>query len=135
MLYAPGHLHPEVLNELAFMSLCPKADDVWLKAMSLMANVACKKVTSDTFPIIGIRIPNNRTLASENFDRDGNDPISGLRAPTTSHQLSVTRTGGTRNWCSVGGRANLSAAIRRNPISSRRCLTTRQVLHAGRWYS
>ncbi|MFT4672060.1 MAG: hypothetical protein ACI9LY_002935 [Arenicella sp.] len=73
VLYAPGHLHPEVLNELAFMSLCPKADDVWLKEMSLMANVARKKVTSDTFPIIGIRIPNNRTLASENFDRSGND--------------------------------------------------------------
>lgn len=74
VLYAPGHLHTEVLNEGAFMSLCPKADDIWLKAMSLMANVACKKVTPDTFPIIEIRIPNNRTLASDNFDRDGNDP-------------------------------------------------------------
>lgn len=73
VLYAPGHLHSEVLNESAFMSLCPNADDVWLKAMSLMTNVACKKVTSITFPITEIRIPNNRTLAADNLDRDGND--------------------------------------------------------------
>jgi hypothetical protein len=74
VLYAPGHLHPEVLNEQVFMSLCPKADDAWLKAMSLMVNVACKKVTAETFTMIEIRIPNNRTLNSENLYRDGNDP-------------------------------------------------------------
>jgi len=72
-LYAPGHLHQDVLNEGVFMALCPKADDVWLKAMSLLARVACKKVGAKTFPIVEIRIPNNRTLASENVDRNGND--------------------------------------------------------------
>lgn len=74
VLYAPEHLHPEVLNEAAFLELCPKADDVWLKAMSLLASVSCKKVARRTFKLIEIRIPNNRTLCSENYDQDGNDP-------------------------------------------------------------
>lgn len=73
VLYAPSHLHAEVLNEKAFLSLCPKADDVWLKAMSLLNNVACKKVTVSTFSIIEIQVPNNCTLASYNFERGGND--------------------------------------------------------------
>jgi hypothetical protein len=73
VLYAPSHLHPEMLNESAFMSLCPKADDVWLKAMSLKANVKCKKVAKKTFGLIEIRIPNNRTLMSENVTLNGND--------------------------------------------------------------
>jgi len=74
VLYAPGHLHPDVLNEAAFIALCPKADDVWLKAMSVLANVPCKKVAPRTFPLIEIRIPNNRTLWSENVTLNGNDP-------------------------------------------------------------
>ena len=74
VLYAPSHLHNEMLNESAFLSLCPKADDVWLKAMSIMAKVQCKKVAKNTFPLIEVRIPNNRTLSSENVTLNGNDP-------------------------------------------------------------
>jgi hypothetical protein len=74
VLYAPGHLHAEVLNERAFLNLCPMADDVWLKAMSLLNNVLCKKVTPLTFSMIEIRISRNRTLSSDNLERDGNDP-------------------------------------------------------------
>lgn len=74
VLYAPGHLHQEVMNENAFLELCPKADDVWLKAMSLLSNVSCKKVNPITLPLIEIRIPENRTLSSENLDMDGNEP-------------------------------------------------------------
>lgn len=74
VLYAPGHLHLEVLNERAFLSLCPKADDVWFKAMSLLARVQCKKVTIFSYRPIEVRIPNNRTLCSENVTLNGNDP-------------------------------------------------------------
>lgn len=73
VLYAPGHLHREVLHENVFLELCPKADDVWLKAMSLLNNVQCKKVARHTFPLREIRIPNNRTLCSENVEQNGND--------------------------------------------------------------
>lgn len=72
-LYAPDHLHPEVLNEAAFMALCPKADDVWLKAMSLLVNVQCKKVAPRTIQLMEVRIPNNRTLFFENVTLNGND--------------------------------------------------------------
>ena len=72
-LYAPGHLHEEVLNEEAFLSLCPTADDVWLKAMSLLKGVACKKVSMDTMPLPAIRIPRNRALFEENVAGGGND--------------------------------------------------------------
>lgn len=35
VLYPPHCLDPEVLNEEAFMSLCPTADDVWFNAMAV----------------------------------------------------------------------------------------------------
>ncbi|HIF9091537.1 TPA: glycosyltransferase family A protein [Photobacterium damselae] len=37
----------EVTNQDIFMSLCPSADDVWLKIMALISNVKCKKVDDD----------------------------------------------------------------------------------------
>jgi hypothetical protein len=73
ILYAPGHLHLEVLNERAFLSLCPKADDVWLNAMSLLARVQFKKVTLFSYRPIEINISNNRTLGVFNVDHNGND--------------------------------------------------------------
>jgi FkbM family methyltransferase len=74
ILYAPGHLDSEVLNKKTFLEICPKADDVWLKAMSLKAGVRCKKVAKHTFTIREVRIPNNRTLFEENVINNGNDP-------------------------------------------------------------
>jgi len=35
----------EVLNSNVFMSICPSADDVWLKAMALLSQRKCKKVS------------------------------------------------------------------------------------------
>ena len=74
VLYAPGQLHPDVLDEETFLTLCPKADDVWLKAMSLLVNIPCKKVALKSYSPMEIRIPNNRTLSSENVTLNGNDP-------------------------------------------------------------
>jgi hypothetical protein len=39
----------EVENEASFMSLCPSADDVWIKAMLILNGVKCKKI-SDSRP-------------------------------------------------------------------------------------
>lgn len=74
VLYAPGHLHSEVLNEEAFLKLCPKADDVWLKAMSILNNVECKKVSKMSFSLVPIRITGDRALSSMNFLQGMNDP-------------------------------------------------------------
>ncbi len=44
VLYPPHCMHEEVLNEDNFMKLCPNADDVWLKFMTVMNN----------FPVVAV---------------------------------------------------------------------------------
>jgi hypothetical protein len=73
VLYAPGHLHPEVLNEEVFLAICPTADDVWLKAMSLLNGVACRKVKPGAIAFVEIRIPHNPALSQHNVNANGND--------------------------------------------------------------
>ncbi|MBM7422271.1 glycosyltransferase family 2 protein [Spongiibacter marinus] len=41
VLYFPGCFDPEVTNKSAFKRLAPRADDVWLKAMSLKRGTEC----------------------------------------------------------------------------------------------
>ena len=41
-LYYPGCFSEEVVNKELFMKLCPTADDVWLKALTLNKGVYCK---------------------------------------------------------------------------------------------
>ncbi len=54
VLFPPGSLHREVFNKELFMHICPTNDDVWLKAMSLLKRVPCKKVTPKSMPIYNI---------------------------------------------------------------------------------
>lgn len=44
VLYFPGCFDEDVLNSEQFLALCPGADDVWLKAMSLKKGILCKKI-------------------------------------------------------------------------------------------
>lgn len=44
VLYSPGSLPEEALNEASFRSLCPKADDVWLAWMGRIGGAEYKKV-------------------------------------------------------------------------------------------
>ncbi|TXS93962.1 glycosyltransferase family 2 protein [Parahaliea maris] len=77
VLYFPGALHPEVLNREQFMRLCPRADDIWLKAMSLMQGVPCAVVPDEThWKDRFLTIPGSQgeSLKRENWDRRlGND--------------------------------------------------------------
>jgi hypothetical protein len=43
VLYPPGSLHSEIFNENVFLQICPTADDIWFKAMSLLNGVQCCK--------------------------------------------------------------------------------------------
>ena len=45
VLYPPNVLPPEISNEDLFLKLCPTADDVWFKAMALLAGVPTVKVS------------------------------------------------------------------------------------------
>lgn len=44
VLYFPGCLNEDAFNKDAFQKLSPKADDVWLKAMSLRQGIQCAQV-------------------------------------------------------------------------------------------
>lgn len=77
VLYFPGALHEEVLNRGQFMRLCPNADDIWLKAMSLKNDVLCSVIRDhrhwkDRF--LTIAGTQSHSLKQENWDgRAGND--------------------------------------------------------------
>ena len=75
VLYPPGSLDKEVLNRELFLDLCPNADDIWLKIMSLKKRTLCKKV-ADSRPW-GSRfliIPNSQAvgLKKTNKKKGGN---------------------------------------------------------------
>ena len=44
VLYFPGCLDTDAINSDAFLKLCPHADDIWLKAMSLKKGIQCAQV-------------------------------------------------------------------------------------------
>ncbi|WP_205790143.1 hypothetical protein [Microvirga makkahensis] len=44
ILYPPGALSPEVTNEVAFLELCPQADDIWLYWMGRRAGSTYRKI-------------------------------------------------------------------------------------------
>ncbi|MBB5211135.1 hypothetical protein [Microbulbifer hydrolyticus] len=44
VLYFPGSLHPDAFDKEKFQKLCPNADDVWLKAMSLKQGTPCARL-------------------------------------------------------------------------------------------
>lgn len=44
ILYPPGCFHEDICKEKLFMELCPYADDLWFKAMTLLKGVECEQV-------------------------------------------------------------------------------------------
>jgi hypothetical protein len=66
VLYAPGMLNTEVTNEKLFTRLCPTADDVWLKAMSLLNNYSCKKISRHKTSFTQIKGTQTKALWKEN---------------------------------------------------------------------
>lgn len=44
VLYFPGCFSEHILDREAFLRLAPKADDIWLKAMSLMRGTKCRVI-------------------------------------------------------------------------------------------
>ena len=47
VIYFPGCFDEEIFNVGSYQELCPSADDIWLKAMSLKKGVACKKIDDE----------------------------------------------------------------------------------------
>lgn len=62
--FAPGVLDARVTERALFMRLCPGADDIWYKAMSLLAQAptVLARARSVTFPLIYARGSQRKTL-------------------------------------------------------------------------
>ncbi|MEO0443417.1 MAG: hypothetical protein AAFZ92_06705, partial [Pseudomonadota bacterium] len=76
VLYFPGALDEQVLNQEVFMDICPKADDIWLKAMSLKKGVLCRTIQHlDSFQYEFPSIPGSQlvSLKRANKKNDGNN--------------------------------------------------------------
>lgn len=77
VLYFPGCFDREILDKNAFLNLAPKADDVWLKAMSLKHGTLCRTLADQRhwsqrfLPIPGSQVVKLKT-GNKSAD-DGND--------------------------------------------------------------
>jgi hypothetical protein len=73
VLYPPRSLDSRVVDHETFMELCSRSDDIWLKAMSLLANSRCRQ-TKD-FPDGFVEVPHSQTesLWHTNVEGGGND--------------------------------------------------------------
>ncbi|MFC6978208.1 hypothetical protein [Microbulbifer taiwanensis] len=77
VLYFPGSLHQDAFDKDKFMALCPNADDVWLKAMSLKQGTLCARIDDSRHwktRFLGVGGSQSHSLKRENWDRRcGND--------------------------------------------------------------
>lgn len=88
VLYPPNSLNKEVLNKDAYMKICPTADDIWFKAMSLLNNTECIWIELSK-PIMKLHTPlkeNQETaLNIENVKMGKNDQY--LKQVFNNYQL------------------------------------------------
>jgi hypothetical protein len=73
VLYPPSVLDPEVSNARVFREICPTADDVWFKAMSLLSGARCQKVRPCSAEFRSVRGTQRRALADANGRGGMND--------------------------------------------------------------
>ena len=70
VLYPPGSLHEDVLDIDLFKKLCPKADDVWLKAMSLLKQTMCLKVRPCSKKLVIMKETQDYGLINDNMTQN-----------------------------------------------------------------
>lgn len=76
ILYPPHSLHEEVFNEDVFLKICPTADDIWFRAMSLMKGTVCHHVERALSPrseFVSLDTADITSLASVNRGLNRND--------------------------------------------------------------
>lgn len=73
VLYPPGTLNKNVINKKLFLQLAPTADDVWLKAMSILNKTKCRNTGIYKHEFTQIKGTQKRALWRENTEQDMND--------------------------------------------------------------
>ncbi|XUU60715.1 hypothetical protein ACRAQ6_00145 [Erythrobacter sp. HA6-11] len=72
ILYPPGSLHPDVMDEAQFKALCPNGDDIWFFWMARKAGRQHRR-TEAWFDIVEWPTDNRISLSDDNYLGDGND--------------------------------------------------------------
>lgn len=72
VLYPPGALHADVQKRDLFLALTPRADDLWFKAMSLMAGTEVRRSSAPGLKPIPIWGTQRVSLKRSNVRREGN---------------------------------------------------------------
>jgi hypothetical protein len=74
VLYPPDSLNKEVFNSKTFLKICPLADDVWFKSMSLLNKTNCRRVFKNKNPqFVILRNTQKTSLYKENIGLGKND--------------------------------------------------------------
>lgn len=74
VFYPPNSLNKEIFNSGVFLKICPTADDVWFKAMSLLNNTNCRRVFENKIPsAISLKGTQETALYKENVEGNKND--------------------------------------------------------------
>jgi hypothetical protein len=74
ILYPPNSLNKEVFNSKIFLNICPLADDIWFKAMSLLNKTNCRRVFKDrNFENRALKGTQEQSLGEENVINGKND--------------------------------------------------------------
>ncbi|GLB53565.1 glycosyl transferase [Neptunitalea chrysea] len=71
VLYPPNSLYKEATNTKLFLTLCPKADDLWFKAMALLNNTMTYKLP-ETIDLIPVMFTQKVSLKKQNIEKDFN---------------------------------------------------------------
>lgn len=72
VLYPPGALHEDVQQQELFLTLTPRADDLWFKAMSLMRGTHVRRASSPGLKPVPIWGTQRDSLKRTNVRREGN---------------------------------------------------------------
>lgn len=76
VLYPPNTLHQELMNKSSLKKIALRADDLWLKTMSLLNNTKVTAIAGEySHFFIPIRIKHDKRLMDENIGEGRNDKI------------------------------------------------------------
>lgn len=75
IIYPPHCYHEDMTNKDLFLKLCPHADDVWFKAMTMLKGTLCEQIPTPHFDslFIPLDIDEASSLQNINVVNGGND--------------------------------------------------------------
>jgi hypothetical protein len=83
VFYPPHCFHEDIFKEDLFLKLCPHADDVWFKAMTLLKGIPCKKILCREL----IMMDENQDIALERINRGQNKNDTQIKAVFNHYNL------------------------------------------------